>query len=128
MSHITVGKTKYKYTNKELLLKAMEGLGKIEFDQRMDRFGASRTSLKYDIVLCCPNTGKRLLSWNLNRHGEFVQYEEAMATRWMRDARQLIQDRYCAYTYQKQLVDEGYHTTVVERENGLIEVEALEVA
>ena len=55
MSHIVKGQVQVAYKNKELLLKALEGVGVVVENEKLFRVGAGYTFEKYPIVLIDQN-------------------------------------------------------------------------
>ncbi|TNC80260.1 MAG: hypothetical protein C9356_15140 [Oleiphilus sp.] len=127
MSHIVRAQLKYAYSCRQTLLKAMEGLGQICEKEKLYQVGAGMTRNTYDLVLIGPSQKADRLGFSLH-NGRYLQYQEAMSSAWQRTASAKIQDRYCAFVYQEQLAEQGFDTELVELDNGMIQIQAVEAA
>jgi len=127
MSHIVKGKVQVAYKNKALLLRALEGVGLIVENEKLYRVGAGYTFEKYPIVLIDPKNKDHRIGYKENA-GVWEQYQENFGSygRWTQQASALIQDRYIAFHYEQELVEEGFSVTVRQHHDGTLELEAEE--
>lgn len=63
MSHIVKGQVQVAYKNKELLLKALEGVGVVVENEKLFRVGAGYTFEKYPIVLIDQNNKEHRIGY-----------------------------------------------------------------
>lgn len=63
MSHIVKGKVQVAYKDKELLLKALEGVGVVVENEKLYRVGAGYTFEKYPIVLIDQNNKEHRIGY-----------------------------------------------------------------
>jgi len=128
MSHIVKGKVNIVYKDQELLIKALNGLGQLTTNETLYRVGEGFTSEKYPLVLVGEKNNQRI-GYKEN-NGVWEQYQENYGSygKWTKEISTKIQDRYIAYHYEKQLVDEGYSVSIKEFHDGTLELEAEEMA
>lgn len=127
MSHIVKGKVQVAYKDKELLLKALEGVGVVVENEKLYRVGAGYTFEKYPIVLIDQNNKEHRIGYK-EKNGVWEQYQENYGsyTRWTQQASSKVQDRYIAFHYEQQLKEEGFSVTVKQHHDGTLELEAEE--
>ncbi len=75
MSHIVKGQVQVAYKNKELLLKALEGVGVVVENEKLFRVGAGYTFEKYPIVLIDQNNKEHRIGYK-EKNGVWEQYQE----------------------------------------------------
>jgi hypothetical protein len=127
MSHIVKGKVQTAYKSKELLIKALSGLGKVVENEKLYRVGAGFSSERYPLVLVDAKNDKyRIGYWE--RNGVWEQYQENYGSygEWTSAISNLVQDRYLAYHYERQLQDEGFSVSMKQHNDGTLELEAEE--
>lgn len=127
MSHIVKGKVQVAYKDKELLLKALEGVGVVVENEKLYRVGAGYTFEKYPIVLIDQNNKEHRIGYK-EKNGVWEQYRENYGSygRWTQQASSKVQDRYIAFHYEQQLKEEGFSVTVKQHHDGTLELEAEE--
>lgn len=127
MSHIVKGKVKVAYTDKNLLMKALAGLGTIHENERLYRVGVGQTSERYQLVLIDAKHRDQRIGWNLE-NGVWQQYQENWGEygQWTQRISSSVQDRYLAYHYEKELAEEGYQVSIKQHYDGTLELEAME--
>ena len=127
MSHIVKAKATITYTDKELLIRALTGLGRIAENERLYRVGPGYTSERYDVVLIDEQDSKYRLGFSL-KGKVWEQYQEEYGSfgPWTKGRSELIADRYLAYHYERELVEQGYEVKMMQQANGAIEIEAVE--
>lgn len=130
MSHIVKGKVKVAYTDKELLLKALQSVGVVAENERLYRVGAGLTRERYSLVLMDPNNKDHRIGYRENNSGVWEQYQEDWGSygQWTRNISDTIQDRYIAFHYERQLVEEGFKVVMKQHSDGTLELEAEEQA
>lgn len=128
MSHIVKGKIVVSYTDPEVLMKALTGLGHICEQEKLYRVGVGYTSERYNLVLVDATDNQRRIGFNLEG-GVFNQYQEEYGSygMWTAEISRQIGDRYLAFHYEKQLKSENFNVTVVTQADGSLEVVAEEV-
>lgn len=126
MSHIVRGRVKVAMTNKELLIKSLEGIGNVTTRDRLYRFGVGPTDRVYDIVLSDFDNSLYRIGFS-QENGIWHLYQESMQGTWANTITTLIQDRYLAFHYEKELVAEGFNVTLNQHKDGMIEIEAEEM-
>ena len=127
MSHIVKGKVSVKYKDPELLLKALEGLGRIEKNEKLYRVGLGYTTEKYPLVLIDERDKTKRIGFK--QVGDSWQpYQENYGSygRWTTRVAGKIEDRYIAYHYEKNLVSEGFSVQIQEHSDGSLELVAEE--
>ena len=129
MSHIVKGKVNVAYKEKEILIKALEGLGFVTQDEKLYRVGAGYTTEKYPLVLVDRNNKEHRIGYK-EKNGVWEQYQEDYGSygHWTQQVSSKIQDRYIAFHYEKQLLEEGFNVTIKQHNDGTLELEAEEVA
>lgn len=129
MSHIVKGKVSVAYRSKELLLKALEGVGVVVENEKLYRVGAGYTSERYPLVLIDKNNKEHRIGYK-ETNGVWEQYQENYGSHgtWTKNASSKIQDRYLAFHYEQQLREEGFNVTVKQHNDGTLELEAEEVS
>lgn len=129
MSHIVKGKVEVAYTNIDLLKKALSGVGVVSENERLFRVGAGYTSERYMVVVISPDNKDYRIGFNYE-NGLWVQYQENYGSHgtWTKGASKKIQDRYIAYHYEKNLVDEGFKVEIREHNDGSLELVAEEAS
>ncbi|EPK6993029.1 hypothetical protein L7M13_003625 [Klebsiella pneumoniae] len=127
MSHIVKGQVQVAYKSKELLLKALEGVGVVVENEKLFRVGAGYTFEKYPIVLIDQNNKEHRIGYK-EKNGVWEQYQENYGSygRWTQQASSKVQDRYIAFHYEQQLKEEGFSVTVKQHHDGTLELEAEE--
>lgn len=127
MSHIVKARLSVTYTNKELLLKALSGLGVVKENETLYRVGYGFTSERYPVVLIDTNNPQHRIGY-AEKNGVWEQYQENYGVygEWTKKESSKIQDRYIAYHYEQQLVDEGFKVSMFQHADGTLELEALE--
>lgn len=78
MSHIVKGKVQVAYKDKELLLKALEGVGVVVENEKLYRVGAGYTFEKYPIVLIDQNNKEHRIGYK-EKNGVWEQYQKTTA-------------------------------------------------
>lgn len=127
MSHISTITTQVAFTDRDLLMKALEPLGEIKTNARIAQVNASGHSFeKYDLVLSERNHSLGL-KWH--RAGYFGMYYDEWGDlgNWCRKKSLQITDNYLALHYQKHLMEEGYQFELSTAADGSIVIEAEEV-
>jgi uncharacterized membrane protein YfhO len=127
MSHIVKGKVQTAYTNKELLVKALSGLGKVYENEKLYRVGVGYTSERYPLVLVDSKKDKYRIGYRQN-NGVWEQYQENWGEHgeWTKKVSELVQDRYLAFHYEAELKEEGFTVTIKQHNDGTLELEAEE--
>lgn len=128
MSHIVKGSASVNYTDKNLLVSALTGLGTLMQNAALYRVGAGYTREKYGLVLVDSQQETHRIGYQ-EENGIWQQYQEDYGTygAWTRKMATLIQDRYLGFHYQQQLQKQGFNASVVQMPNGVIEVQAEEM-
>ncbi|KRP78397.1 MULTISPECIES: hypothetical protein [Pseudomonas] len=128
MSHIVRAKVAVSYTDIDVLMKALSGLGNLYQNEQLYRIGVGLTSERYQLVLVDPSNSKHRLGFNLE-NGVFNQFVENYGSSgdWTKSVSTQIVDRYLAYHYAKQLEAENYNVSIVAQTDGSLEVVAEEV-
>ena len=132
MSHISQGRGKIAFTDKNLLLKALEKVGRVEENTHLyvetGGGGHSRTMKKYDVVLISKTNKKHRIGFNKNSDGHYVPFEENWGDcgRWTRRVKPMLDDLYIGYHYEQQMQNEGFDVELVMNDDGTIEVEGVE--
>lgn len=87
MSHIVKGKVSVAYRSKELLLKALEGVGVVVENEKLYRVGAGYTSERYPLVLIDKNDKEHRIGYK-ETNGIWEQYQEDYGShgRWAKQA------------------------------------------
>ena len=128
MSHIVKGKATVAFTDKSLLVNALNGLGNILENAKLCRVGAGYTREKYGIVLV--DFSKEDHRIGFNQEGRiWQQYQEDYGSygQWTKRMAQLIQDRYLGFHYARELEAQGMKVSMNQMANGAIEIEAREM-
>lgn len=127
MSHIVKGKVQVTYKDKELLLKALEGVGVVTENEKLYRVGAGYTLEKYPVVLIDPKNKEHRIGYK-EKNGVWEQFQENYGSygNWTRQASEKIQDRYIAFHYERQLQEEGFDVVMKQHNDGTLELEAEE--
>ncbi|MHC6555012.1 hypothetical protein [Escherichia coli] len=127
MSHIVKGKVQVAYKDKDLLLKALEGVGVVVENEKLYRVGVGYTFEKYPIVLIDQSNKEHRIGYK-EKNGVWEQYQENYGTHgcWTQQASSKVQDRYIAFHYEQQLKEEGFSVTVTQHHDGTLELEAEE--
>lgn len=127
MSHIVKGTVKVAYTDQALLLKALNGLGLVVENEKLYRVGAGYTFERYPIVLVDPRNKEHRLGYK-PENGIWNQYQEDYGAcgRWTKGVAEKIQDRYIAFHYEKNLLEEGFNVKIQEHNDGSLELVAEE--
>lgn len=127
MSHIVKGKVQVAYKDKDLLLKALEGVGVVVENEKLYRVGVGYTLEKYPIVLIDQNNKEHRIGYK-ETNGVWEQYQENYGSYglWTQQTSSKVQDRYLAFHYEQQLKEEGFIVTVKQHHDGTLELEAEE--
>ncbi|MDD1011936.1 MULTISPECIES: hypothetical protein [Pseudomonas] len=128
MSHIVKGKVSVSYTDLDVLVKALSGLGEVRENEKLYRVGVGYTDERYSLVLVDAQDHQRRIGFRLEG-AVFNQYQEDYGSygAWTAQTSNKIVDRYLAYHYEKQLKAENYNVTVMTQADGTLEVVAEEV-
>ena len=128
MSHIVRAKVAVSYTDIEVLMKALSGLGNLYQNEQLYRIGVGLTSERYQLVLVDPSNTQHRMGFNLE-NDVFNQFVENYGSSgaWTNSVSSQIVDRYLAYHYAKQLEAENYKVSIVAQTDGSLEVVAEEV-
>lgn len=128
MSHIVRAKVAVSYTDIDVLMKALSGLGNLYQNEQLYRIGVGLTSERYQLVLVDQANSQHRLGFNLE-NGVFNQFVENYGSSgaWTNSVSSQIVDRYFAYHYAKQLEAENYKVSIVAQTDGSLEVVAEEV-
>ena len=127
MSHIVRGHVKTAYTDKEILVRALGYLGEVRENEKLYRVGDGFSRETYDVVLIDSENQKNRIGYNYE--GDmWSQFQENYGAvgRWTKKISSKIQDRYIAFHYEKNLVEEGFKVTVQEQQDGTLELVANE--
>jgi len=129
MSHIVKGNVSVAYVNKENLIKAMAGLGRVFEKEKLYRVGVGYTTERYDLVLISNEDEKLRIGYNL-KNGVWEQYQENYGSygTWTKKVSSKVQDRYIAFHYEAQLKEEGFKVIIQEQNDGTLELVAEESA
>ncbi len=129
MSHIVKGKVDVAYTDRELLVKALSGLGIVAGNETLYRVGVGYTKEKYTLVLIDKSDPEKRIGYQ-EINGVWTQFQEDYGTygAWTKRTAEAIQDRYLAYHYEKQLTDEGFNVQICQLADGSLEIVAEETA
>ena len=128
MSHIVRAKVAVSYTDIDVLMKALSGLGNLYQNEQLYRIGVGLTSERYQLVLVDPSNTQHRMGFNLE-NDVFNQFVENYGSSgaWTNSVSSQIVDRYLAYHYAKQLEAENYKVSIVAQTDGSLEVVAEEV-
>ncbi|RYY74460.1 MAG: hypothetical protein EOO52_12920 [Gammaproteobacteria bacterium] len=127
MSHIVTGKVGVRYTDRNLLIRALSPHGNIYENESLYEVGNGLTRSKYQLVLVAKENNQFRIGYNLVE-GTWKQFQENYGSvgAWTQRVTERVQDRYLAFGYEKQLISEGFEVTVTETKDGSFEVVALE--
>lgn len=127
MSHIVKGKVEVAYNNPALLVKALTTLGIVAENERLYRVGVGYTNEKYPLVLIDSDNPQHRIGYK-ERNGVWEQYQENYGSygQWTQKTASAIQDRYLAFHYEKQLLDEGFSVKISQLQDGSLELVAEE--
>lgn len=127
MSHIVKGKVQVAYKDKDLLLKALDGVGVVVENEKLYRVGAGYTLEKYPVVLIDPKNKEHRIGYK-EKNGVWEQFQENFGSygNWTRGVSEKIQDRYIAFHYEQQLQEEGFNVVMKQHNDGTLELEAEE--
>lgn len=128
MSHITRGRINVAYKDKELLLRALNGLGTVVENERLYRVGPGLTSERYPLVLMDSKNNKYRIGYQ-ESNGVWQQFQEDYGSygEWTKRTSELVEGRYLAFHYERQLVDEGFEVEMEYLKDGTIDLVANEV-
>jgi tRNA U34 5-carboxymethylaminomethyl modifying enzyme MnmG/GidA len=113
------------YISKEILVKAMAGLGTLVEQALLHPYETMSSSAEYDLVLMNPNNSDERIAFN-HKNGiwQQAQIDSNCAGTWTTSVSTAIKQRYWLFEQQQKMIEAGWDTGIAELEDGAIEVHA----